>query len=156
MTSSTASVSLTKEFDSFLQATLDIGTGMRLSVLSALARLDLDPWQEAATLADLSRSTASQRLRSLIASLPGASELRGEAAAATADRLIELLPYRTRDRPQISQRDPADKRRRLVITAVAVIVVVVVTLVMAITAPHEASRSKSVQPTRDLSVQPAK
>ena len=50
----TASVSrLGSEFDDFLYAPIgEDRNGMLLSVLSALARLDIDPWQEAAKLAD--------------------------------------------------------------------------------------------------------
>jgi hypothetical protein len=40
-----------------------------LSMLSALARLDLDPWQEAAELAQLPRESATRRLASSIATL---------------------------------------------------------------------------------------
>ena len=40
------------EFDKFLGAPIGEGrNGTPLSVLSALARLDVDPWQEAASLA---------------------------------------------------------------------------------------------------------
>jgi len=35
---------------------------MLVSVLSGLARSDVDPWQEAATLAELPGETATQRL----------------------------------------------------------------------------------------------
>jgi hypothetical protein len=83
------------EFDAFLFAPVgDDGNGMLLSVLSALARLDVDPWQEAANLARLPRSTAIERLTFLIAALPGrpASQPDPEAIAA---RLIALLPGRT-------------------------------------------------------------
>src|SRR5471032_3329347 len=83
------------EFDAFLFAPVgDDGNGMLLSVPSALARLDVDPWQEAANLARLPRSTATERLTSLIAALPGrpASQPDPEAIAA---RLIALLPSRT-------------------------------------------------------------
>src|SRR5471032_327679 len=83
------------EFDAFLFAPVgDDGNGMLLSVLSALARLDVDPWQEAANLARLPRSTATERLTFLIAALPGrpASQPDPEAIAA---RLIALLPGRT-------------------------------------------------------------
>jgi hypothetical protein len=51
------------EFDDFLYAPVDEGNGGTfLSVLSALARLDVDPWQEAASLAQMSRENATQRL----------------------------------------------------------------------------------------------
>jgi len=40
------------EFDDFLFAIIgDDRNGMQLSVVSVLARMDLDPWHEAATLA---------------------------------------------------------------------------------------------------------
>jgi hypothetical protein len=44
---------------------------MPLSVLSALARLDVDPWEEAAKLSELPKDTAAQRLASFIVRLPG-------------------------------------------------------------------------------------
>ena len=77
------------EFDTFLFAPIDEeGMGAPLSVVSALARLDVDPWQEAAELARMPREAANQRLTSLIAALPEARL----APAAIAKRLIKLLP----------------------------------------------------------------
>jgi hypothetical protein len=64
---------------------------MPLTVLSALARLDLDPWKEAAELSDLPRDSATQRLASLIARLPGGRWTQTEARGI-AHRLIDLLP----------------------------------------------------------------
>lgn len=89
-----ASVSFFRpEFDNFLYA--PIGTDkdeMPLSVLSALARLNVDPWEEAAELSGLPKIPAVQRLASLIAQLPG--ERWTQANAKTiAVRLIELLPH---------------------------------------------------------------
>lgn len=63
---------------------------MPVSVLSALARLDVDPRQEAANLAQLPPDTAIRRLTSLIAALPGSSSAQADPA-----RLIALLPHRT-------------------------------------------------------------
>jgi hypothetical protein len=83
------------EFNDFLFAPIGQDRNdVPLSVLSALARLGIDPWQEAAELARLPRETATQRLASSIASLPdGASAyLEGETVAA---RLIARLPSRT-------------------------------------------------------------
>jgi len=59
-----ASVSLLNpEFDDFLFASIgEDRNGMLLSVLSAMARLDVDPWQEAAKLAGLPGQAATQRL----------------------------------------------------------------------------------------------
>jgi len=63
-----------------------------LSVISALARLDVDPWEEAAALADLPREVAAQRLASLLAKLPyGPSPTRPDPATISA-RLVALLP----------------------------------------------------------------
>jgi len=64
---------------------------MLLSVLSALARRDVDPWQEAAKLARLPEETATNRLSYLIMPLPGGSSAHGDPATIAA-RLIALLP----------------------------------------------------------------
>jgi len=80
------------EFRPFLHAQLwEEENGMHLSILSALARLDLDPWEEAATLAQLPTEAASQRLSALLRALPGAP------ATTNADepvyhRALDLLP----------------------------------------------------------------
>ena len=63
---------------------------MLLSVVSALARLDLDPWQEAAKLARLPEETATRRLTSLIETLP--NDEPGRDPPTIAARLIRLLP----------------------------------------------------------------
>jgi hypothetical protein len=82
------------EFDEFLYAPIDEGSnGTLLSVLSALARLDFDPWQEAANLARMSRESATQRLASLILALPGGPLAHLDARTISA-RLIALLPHR--------------------------------------------------------------
>lgn len=58
------------EFEDFLFAPIGADrNGMLLSVLSALARLDIDPWEEAARLAALPGEAATRRLSSLIATL---------------------------------------------------------------------------------------
>ncbi len=66
---------------------------MLLSVLSALARLDVDPWQEAAKLALLPGETATQRLAALIAALPDGPSVHRDPGTIAA-RLIALLPRR--------------------------------------------------------------
>lgn len=85
---------LGREFDSFLFASIgDERDGPLLSVVSALARLDVDPWKEAASLARMPSDQAKRRLASLIASLPN-----GPASGVSlppeiiAARLIALLP----------------------------------------------------------------
>ena len=82
------------EFDEFLYAPIEEGSnGMLLSVLSALARLDIDPWQEAGNLTRMSRESATQRLASLISTLPG-GPLAHLDARTIAVHLITLLPHR--------------------------------------------------------------
>ena len=90
-----ASVSFFKpEFDNFLYASIATDKpGMPLSVLSALARLNVDPWEEAAELSELPKIPAAQRLALLIAQLPGERWTPADSRTI-ADRLIELLPRR--------------------------------------------------------------
>ncbi len=92
MTPATSISFFRPEFDDFLYAPIGADGGeMPLSVLSALARLDLDPWQEAAELSELPKGTVTQRLAALIARLPGGRWTLADSRAM-ADRLIELLP----------------------------------------------------------------
>ena len=93
MTNSASISRLGSEFDDFLFAPIgEDRNGMLLSVLSALARLDIDPWQEAAKLAGLPGETATQRLASLIAELPDEPAAHPDPATIAA-RLIALLPH---------------------------------------------------------------
>ena len=64
---------------------------MLLSVILALARLDLDPWHEATSLAELPQRAATERLTSLIAALPDGPSA-DQAPETIAERLIALLP----------------------------------------------------------------
>jgi len=92
MTRSASISPLGPEFNDFLFAPIgEERNGMLLSVLSALARLDVDPWQEAAELAQLPRQTATQRLASLIAALPDGPSAHLDPGSIAA-RLIVLLP----------------------------------------------------------------
>jgi len=94
MTRSAMTAQLGPEFDAFLFAPVgEERSGVLLSVISALARQDIDPWREAAALARMPRAAANQRLASLIAALPDTPALR-LAAAGIADRLVKLLPSR--------------------------------------------------------------
>jgi len=91
--SASASI-LAPEFDDFLFASIgEERNGMRLSVVSALARLDVDPWQEAANLARLPGTTATHRLASLIAALPDRPSTH-LAPGTIAACLIARLPRR--------------------------------------------------------------
>src|SRR5580704_16615987 len=80
------------EFDEFLGAPIsEDRNGTTLSVLSALARLDVDPWDVATSLARMPREAAAERLTSLIDALPRepASAIPSQTSAAD---LVALLP----------------------------------------------------------------
>ena len=80
------------EFNDFLFAPIgEDKNGMLVSVLSGLARSDVDPWQEAAKLAQLPGDAATKELVALIGALPaGAGPSSDPRTIAT--RLIALLP----------------------------------------------------------------
>jgi len=100
-----ASVSFFRpEFDDFLYAPIAADRNeMPLSVLSALARLDVDPWEEAAELSELPKNTATQRLAALIAQLPGGQWTQADSRAI-AVRLIELLPRRSSSKVPLAEK----------------------------------------------------
>lgn len=84
---------LGREFDDFLFSPIgEERNGSTLSVVSALARSDVDPWHEAAKLARLPRAAATERLASMIGALPDATSFDNGTIAA---RLIALLPRST-------------------------------------------------------------
>jgi hypothetical protein len=91
------------ELQPFLYALIgDEKHGMALSVLSALARRNIDPWVQAGDWSRLPRQTATLELASLISALPDGPSVR-PAPEAIAARLIALLPSppfgATRSRP---------------------------------------------------------
>jgi hypothetical protein len=81
-------------FERFLWA--DVGedqAGVRVSVLSMLARLDVDPWDEASNLAKMQDAPARQRLEALLArfkDVPTLMSDRGRIALG----LLAFLPRR--------------------------------------------------------------
>jgi hypothetical protein len=83
---------LSGEFNTFLySAVSDDSDPMPVSVLSALARQNIDPWHEAAQLAQMPKRVAITRLASMISTVK--SDLTPQAPAELiATRLIGLLP----------------------------------------------------------------
>lgn len=80
-------------YDDFLYAPVGESiNGALLTVLSVLARQNVDPWEEAADLSRMPHDTATRRLLSMIAASP--SQPSDADQAAVADRLIGLLPRR--------------------------------------------------------------
>jgi hypothetical protein len=85
---------LSREFDAFLFSSIgDDRNGIPLSVVSLLARRDLDPWVAAASLTNLPTEAAAQKLTSWIRTIADPlSALPDVDAMAT--RLVALLPRR--------------------------------------------------------------
>jgi hypothetical protein len=96
ITDSSEPVFLGAEFNDFLFASIgEDASGTYLTVVSALARLDLDPWAEAANLARLPKSVATQKLSELVSRFPEIPPVRVDSTKIAA-RLIGLLPGRIR------------------------------------------------------------
>ena len=83
---------LESQYDAFLFASVCETDEMTLSVLSVLARHDVDPWQEAARLAQLSRDQAVNSLASRIwkSNSERWSRVGGEHSGGTFDRASAL------------------------------------------------------------------
>lgn len=79
------------QYDAFLFAPLCEDDEITLTVLSILARQDLNPWQEAAALAHLSKDQAINSLASKIWK-SNSERWSPSEASILAMRLIELLP----------------------------------------------------------------
>jgi hypothetical protein len=83
---------LRPDLDKFLFAEVGDETDeMPLSVISALTRLGLDPWQEASRLSSLGNREAVEQFARLIAEIPGNSRPSREAREI-ASGLVPLLP----------------------------------------------------------------
>ncbi len=83
---------LGRAFDPFLFASVDEERpDPVLSVVSALARLDVDPWKEADSLSRMPKAKAKERLKFLFASLPNGTTT-GLSLEIVAARLVALLP----------------------------------------------------------------
>jgi hypothetical protein len=84
-------VSLRTDLNDFLFTTVaDDANGMHLTMLSVLARSGVDPWHEAAGFAALSREDATQKLVTMLATVPNGPSP-GDATASLAARLVAQL-----------------------------------------------------------------
>lgn len=78
-------------YDAFLFAQVcDDANGMHLSVLSALARMNVDPWEEATRLAAMPKAVAEKTLVSILDVVAGKIWNTSETTE-TAARLVRLL-----------------------------------------------------------------
>ncbi len=94
MTRVASACPLGPKFDPFLLAQIGADrNGTPLSVLSALARMGVDPWQEAARLTELPEASATQAMVALLAKQPDGLSV-GTSNGIAAARLIALLPRR--------------------------------------------------------------
>jgi hypothetical protein len=81
-------------YDVFLFAQVgESGNNMPFTVLSALARRDVDPWEEAAELARMPEKLATDRLASLIGAPPSGLAAHLDPVQVAAS-LVALLPNR--------------------------------------------------------------
>lgn len=137
------------EFEDFLYAPVgDDGHGMPLSVLSALARLNVDPWREAADLAGLPVDKATQRLTSLIASLPEEPSAPRDAESIAA-RLVALLPRRIVGR--VGTRSPMPATVRVAGKAIpSRTILIVIFLVVVLGAQYVFANRQSTAPADTL------
>jgi hypothetical protein len=83
---------LNSSYNDFLHSAIgDEHNGVALSVMSALVRLDLDPWAEARRLALLPATQAAQQFAGVIAKV-SPTRWQPEEASIIATRLVGLLP----------------------------------------------------------------
>jgi len=105
---------LSATFNDFLFATVWEGRDdMPLSVVSALARLDLDPWAEAAELSRMPAEGATRRLSLLLAGVLG-DPLTPPDRATIAARLVALLPRSPTANVATGHAAPTVQQRRAV------------------------------------------
>jgi hypothetical protein len=83
---------LTPRYDAFLFARVcNDASGTSLSVVSALARANVDPWDEASRLSAMPRAIAEKALVATLDLIPG-RDWKPADAKSIAARLVRLLP----------------------------------------------------------------
>jgi hypothetical protein len=148
MTHAALSPLIGPEFDEFLGAPIgEDRNGTTLSVLSALARLDVDPWEEATILARMPRQSAAERLTALIDALPRdpASAIPLQTSAAD---LVALLPKgKTPDVPASDHAFSASGLRRQQIVLAFCAFAMMMLAVFAISANFSPGRGTRANPS---------
>lgn len=93
---------LRTDFDEFLFAPIgEDASGMPLTLLSVLARLGVDPWEEASDLAHLPLEPAMQRLAARLEAVPN-GPAPGADTVTLATRLIGLLHRKPKSKVLLS------------------------------------------------------
>lgn len=99
MTHAALAPGIGREYDRFLFASIgESRHGHSISVISALAQSNVDPWLEAVGLARMSRELAVARLSRLIAALPG-PPASNRPVNSIAEELVALLPRTDKSAP---------------------------------------------------------
>ena len=135
MTEVQSAVSVTffkPELGDFLYASIDDAANeMPLTVLSALTRLNIDPWTEAAELSAMPLDGATKRLAALISRLPGTRRTQ-ESCGDVAKRLVKLLPGKAKLGADVSMVGTAHVKalldlsdRNLVLLAIVMFVAII-------------------------------
>jgi hypothetical protein len=107
---------------------------MLLSVLSALARMNFDPWEEASRLTAMPKATAQRTLVSILGLVPNRS-LEPSETGVIAARLVGLLPQ-LRDGPTTAATEIAAVRAQ---RTSFWLVCVFVAIAISILSPHHAT-----------------
>src|ERR1041384_3166778 len=105
-----ASGSVTDEaYERFLYASIcEQNNGTQVTVLSALVRAGIDPWDEARSLTTMPRAKAEATLSSILRQSFDQNPIGLEAEVVSA-RLVELLPTRNAGKPAITSIGEADR-----------------------------------------------
>lgn len=123
---------------------------MTLSVMSAFARRNVDPWQEAARLSQLPREVATGELSAMIAELPLGTPGRA-SPRAIAERLIAPLPTHAGSAasPGKTLRGRAALTRRETVRTAVVLLFLLVSIVFAAIGVQPASVAPTPAVTSD-------
>ena len=118
------------DYDAFLFAHVgEDRTGAAVSVLSALARLDLEPWTEARKLARLSREDAQVLLTTHFEAITDIPAL-ALASEGRAAKLVSLLPKRAPRRVSKSSEAGTESSPKLSISWTLMVLVGAVVLAL--------------------------
>jgi len=154
--SSTSALSAT--FNDFLFATVcEERNEMQLSVISALARQNLDPWTEAAELARMPADGAARRLSSLLAGVVNDPPTWPDHATI-AVRLVALLPTSAETdvppRARVAGVMTAGPFRAVRMMCLFLLASTAVSVLLANLAPHAGASGPASGPTSSTAARP--
>ena len=96
-------------YERFLYASIcEQNNGTQVTVLSALVRANIDPWQEATRLATMPRAKAEATLSSILRQIPDRSWTDGQVEAVS-ERLVQFLPMRDGGEPAVTSIGEVDR-----------------------------------------------